>query len=66
MVEEKHGRSVFVTAVGVATAFSDRKHVEILLTPSSTTPETKRADSELLVWRNFERFEIIHWVTLLI
>jgi hypothetical protein len=51
--------SIVVSPVGIATALGNCKHVENPVIPSSTTPESKRTDSEFLVWRPFERFEVV-------
>jgi hypothetical protein len=53
------GVSVVVPSVGAATPSGDRKHVEYLLSPSSSTPGANRPDSEFLVWRTPEWVEVV-------
>jgi len=54
--------SVIVTAVRIATAFSNPQNVENLISAVDATSESEWANTELLMGRTLKWFKMLGWV----
>jgi hypothetical protein len=57
-----HFKLIVITPIRITTAFANPEDVEKLVNPVDTDSESKRANTEFLVWCTLERFQMIGWV----
>jgi len=57
-----HFQLIVITPICITTAFTNPEDVENPGSTIDTDSESKRANTEFLVWCSLERFEMIGWV----